>query len=37
MTLWPGRGEGEVIRAKVRGGDDDVELDGLFYSCYLFR
>lgn len=37
VTLWPGRGEGELIRAKVRGGDDDVELDGLFYSCYLFR
>lgn len=36
VTLWPGRGEGELIRAKVRGGDD-VELDGLFYSCYLFR
>lgn len=29
-----GRGK-KLIRAKVRGGDDDVELAGLFYSCYL--
>ena len=37
VTCWPrGRGR-ELIRAKVRGGDDDVELDDLFYSCYLFR
>lgn len=32
VTRWPGGRE--LIRAKVRGGDDDVELARLFYSCY---